>query len=277
MPVRSGNKPVKRESTKRKSKELNFEKQCVELTGKTPGVLLQERRFGVAVTPGSSVVMKLQLCLQALDSKLTGSGALSERMAKLPEEELLTFRRFRQELTSYIFGTQEPELKLRMLSANVVTAATGTLTSTVNISWYSIEDYTLWAACFDEVKMIRGSCAYWPKAVSPTNSDAQSIIAVACIDYTSSVAAMTKEIINEYDTAKWYYAFNSFDGAESSTQAPVWHWHSQGYPALQWHDMIVNYNVCQWLSVGFGDTGLGSAAVVGRLERDVIVRFRQVS
>jgi len=254
-------------------------KRFVELLGKTLEHVQFEKMHGVTLTvsPKATHSYKLRVCLSVLDQKLKGKGTLRDRMKLAPASELAQFNNFRRELTRFIFGTQEPELKLRMTIASLDTGVGATVDASIPLGWVDVLDRGSWAAVFDEVKLLHGAVAYWPNGTAPTNSNQYDLLGVAAIDYDDATLPGTFDALNAYDTARWCYLIIPFSGARSHVSEPVWHWRNQGIPDLQWINTTDTITICAWWKCkSKGGNGFISASI-GYVERDVFVRFRQVS
>lgn len=252
------------------------DRRLLSITGKTSALISLEAKHNVSVTvsPKATKAFKLVFIKKVLSDKLSGRGTIKERLGKCSATELTNFKSFRRELTSFLFGTQEPELKLALQTGYMSSSGASLYIPVVSIGWPIVIDRSDWDDVFDEVKVLHGKWKF--RALLPYASTTSGIVrvAVGVIDYNNNTAFSTFDEADAYDTKKHYYL--EFLPGEKSQQS--WTWKDQGIPDLSWIATTdTTTYVCFHKNIFFGAGTVLTSTNYGLGHGHAFVRFRQVN
>jgi hypothetical protein len=239
--------------------------------------LALENKHGIKLlkTPKQTSEGKLAILFAAVDQKLpSGRGSFATRKAMLTPSDLQLFRTFVSEMSTYLFGTQEPELRLCSDIVSEVYAA-GNVSWINSIGWHTV-NATLRAdltSVFDQVQIRKGTCTYMAYAVIDlVAADKFNAPVVGVIDYDSNGALGSFAIGMSYDSKKVFLPLVAYERTEVT-----WSWHSQGIPSLSW---ITTADTTTYVAyakfISFATQTSGGNSGTGIFWFDSWCKFRQI-
>jgi hypothetical protein len=243
-----------------------------QIIKKAVGKSIQQMKFesthSLMITPRYSSHQKMHFVRDVLRNKFAPATGLKTISA----EDIQAMKDFRRELTSYVFGTQEPSLKLHTVVSNINSTGGSQVNTVWSQGWPIVAEVADFATCFEEVRVTKGTVHYLPYLSSHATVSNAVTQAVGVIDYNSVGAFTNYTDALPYDTCKIFRLENGFCG-EAETK---WKWHAQGQPDLAWISTADTTTfVCHFKT--FGLSTIVASTLYGYLFASIYVRFRQVS
>jgi hypothetical protein len=278
------NKSNRKHTTKKKTSldqkqtiDQLVEARVQKLTGKTTAHVSLELKYGEFVPRmiPTSKNSKLNFLITGAKKFLaqfdgTPKGTLRERRSSLSRAQDGELASFIREMSTFLFGTQEPRLRLPSTGVTI-SIASGIIHDELGIGWGNINSAILsdLAGLFDEVKVIEGVFHYVSERIAA--ADALIHKCVGVIDYETNTSLANFANGLSYDTHKVF----SYDIVPSESRCE-WHWKSQGIPDLSWiptsdTSTMVAYWKSYIRSTDSGSVGVGFTYFTATCD------FRQVS
>jgi hypothetical protein len=285
---RSNNKKTRSQSQSQKSSKKKdtrlTEKQRIDqlvdarvqqLTGKTSSHVALVQKYGHLISQGrpTTSMSKIKFLIDGCRKFLapTGTGTLRERKLSLSKLQLTDYQNFIREMSSFLWGTQEPRLRLPSV-ATTISIASGIIHDELGLGFGTLNVTLIsdLAGIFDEVKVIEGACHYVAEVTSGTGSLVHKVVGV--IDYESNTSLSSFANGLSYDTHK-VFSYASIPGDNARCE---WHFKSQGIPDLSWIPTTDTSSMVAYWKTYIRATDSGSSAM-GFFYYTCTCDFRQVA